>query len=68
MNLDTNFNVIENLEKIVKLAFSKRRKTIANNLKPLFTKAQIESVGINQRARAEELSVDEFVALTTLCI
>ena len=52
--------------KIVAQAFSMRRKTLRNTLKKFFTTEQIESVGINPSARAETLSVKNFVDLSNL--
>lgn len=53
-------------EKLVALAFSQRRKTLRNNLKPLLTTEQIEQVGINPQVRAETLTLVEFAALANL--
>lgn len=52
--------------KIVKLAFSMRRKTLRNNLKPALASQQIESLGIDPGARAETLAVSDFSALSNL--
>ena len=53
-------------EKLVKQAFSQRRKTLRNCLKGLLTSNQIEQVGIDPGVRAETLSVGDFTALTEL--
>lgn len=52
--------------KVVKQAFSMRRKTLRNTLKGLLNSEQIESVGINPSARAETLEVGQFTALSNL--
>lgn len=52
------------LEKVVACAFSMRRKTLANNLKPLMTAAELTSLGIDPIVRSEQLSVQQFVELT----
>jgi 16S rRNA (adenine1518-N6/adenine1519-N6)-dimethyltransferase len=61
---------------LVKLAFSQRRKTLANNLKGLLTKgfseqdihSSLMSCGIDGKRRAETLSVAEFGRLSnSLC-
>ena len=52
--------------KVVTQAFSMRRKTLRNTLKKLFTSEQIEAIGINPSARAETLSVKNFVDLSNL--
>lgn len=53
-------------EKLVKQAFSQRRKTLRNTLKELLTVDQIESLSIDPSARAETLSVESFVSLANL--
>jgi 16S rRNA (adenine1518-N6/adenine1519-N6)-dimethyltransferase len=50
-------------EKLIRQAFSQRRKTLRNTLKNLCTVDQIESAGLSATQRAEELSVGDFVAL-----
>ena len=54
----------EALAKVVSRAFSQRRKTLRNNFKNVLTDAQLEAAGIDPKARAETLSIDDFVALT----
>ena len=51
---------------IVKAAFAQRRKTLRNTLKKFLSAEQIESVGIAPGARAETLSVQNFVKLSNL--
>ncbi|MCL4123946.1 UNVERIFIED_CONTAM: hypothetical protein GTU68_042037 [Idotea baltica] len=52
-------------EKIVKQSFAQRRKTLHNNLKDIFKELNIdiEKLPVDTRLRAENLSVDDFVAL-----
>lgn len=57
-------NSLSDLELVVKTAFSQRRKTLRNTLKPIFETEQIEAAGINPTTRAETISVDKFVTLT----
>jgi len=52
--------------KVVKQAFSMRRKTLRNNLKGLLDVGQIESLEIDPGTRAERLTVRDFVALSNL--
>jgi len=54
------------LSMLVAQAFSMRRKTLRNNLKKMLSDEQIESVGINPSARAETLSVKNFIMLSNL--
>ncbi|MEK7989397.1 MAG: 16S rRNA (adenine(1518)-N(6)/adenine(1519)-N(6))-dimethyltransferase RsmA [Thiotrichaceae bacterium] len=53
-------------DKLVAQAFTQRRKTLRNNLKPLLSSEQIEQVGINPQVRAETLNLEEFAALSNL--
>lgn len=55
-----------NLEKLVAQAFGMRRKTLANNLKPLLSAAQIASIGIDPGLRPEQISVEQYGLLTNL--
>lgn len=50
-------------EKLVRQAFSQRRKTLKNTLKGLCTTAQIEQAGLKPGQRAEELAIADFVNL-----
>jgi 16S rRNA (adenine1518-N6/adenine1519-N6)-dimethyltransferase len=49
--------------KIVGAAFSQRRKTLRNTLKGLLDDSGFAAVGIDPQLRAENLSVEEFVAI-----
>lgn len=49
--------------KLVKQAFSQRRKTLRNTLKGLLDSTQIEACGVDPGARAETLSVKQFAEL-----
>ena len=59
-------NDVTVLSKVVAQAFSMRRKTLRNTLKKIFTREQIESVGINPSLRPENLSVKNYVDLSNL--
>ena len=56
------------LEKLVAQAFGMRRKTLANNLKPLLSSTQIAAIGIDPGLRPEQLSVEQYGLLTALMI
>ena len=56
--------LMEVFARLVKAAFAQRRKSLRNNLKGLLTEAEISDAGIDPSARAETLSVEEFIALT----
>lgn len=51
---------------VVKASFAQRRKTLNNNLKKLIPTSAIESIGIDPKLRAENLSVQQFVELSKL--
>lgn len=51
------------LARIVIAAFGQRRKTLRNTLKGLLDDAGFSTLGIDSQARAENLSVAEFVAI-----
>ena len=57
-------NNINQFGKIVKEAFSQRRKTIRNTLKSLINENDFEKIGINPQLRAENLSVSDFVKIS----
>ncbi|HQQ62101.1 MAG TPA: 16S rRNA (adenine(1518)-N(6)/adenine(1519)-N(6))-dimethyltransferase RsmA [Pseudomonadales bacterium] len=53
----------ETLARVVNLAFQQRRKTLRNTLKSAINENTIRAAGINPDARAETLSVTDFVNL-----
>ena len=55
---------IKALETIVKTSFSKRRKTLLNNLKDICNKEQLKTAPVDLSLRAENLSVADFIALS----
>ena len=56
-------DVRERLDTLVKLAFSQRRKTVANALSSLFDRQALERLGIDPRQRPETLRVDQFMRM-----
>lgn len=52
------------LEEVVAQAFGMRRKTLANNLKPLISAEQLTELGLDPKTRPEQISVMDFVKLT----
>ncbi|API86381.1 16S rRNA (adenine(1518)-N(6)/adenine(1519)-N(6))-dimethyltransferase RsmA [Francisella uliginis] len=64
----TNKSFLKNytfFEKIVKQSFAQRRKTLHNNLKDIFknNNIDVDTLPINTKLRAENLSVEDFVCL-----
>ena len=51
------------LEQLMRTAFSMRRKTIANNLKPLLTADELSSLQIDPNARPEQINIISYVQL-----
>ena len=52
------------LRRVVSTAFSQRRKTLRNTLRDLVSVQQLESLGISPGARAETLTLQQFVAIS----
>lgn len=50
-------------EKLIRQAFSQRRKTLKNTLKNTCSSEQIEQAGLSPSQRAEELTIADFVKL-----
>lgn len=52
------------LRRVVSAAFSQRRKTLRNTLRDLVDVQQLENLGISPTARAETLSLQQFIAIS----
>ena len=52
-----------NFEKITKLAFGQKRKTIKNNFREVLSEADFEILNINPQNRPETIGVDDFVRI-----
>lgn len=61
--LDDHIDDFSLYEKLIRQAFSQRRKTLKNTLKDLCSSDQIEQAGLSPGQRAEELSIHNFVKL-----
>jgi 16S rRNA (adenine1518-N6/adenine1519-N6)-dimethyltransferase len=55
---------MEDFQAVVAKAFSMRRKTLANNLKPLIKASELSALGIDPGLRPEQITVREFVNLS----
>ncbi|GAB4173678.1 MAG: 16S rRNA (adenine(1518)-N(6)/adenine(1519)-N(6)) -dimethyltransferase RsmA [Wenzhouxiangellaceae bacterium] len=51
------------LDRVVRAAFAQRRKTLRNSLREVLNAGQIEAAGIDPGARAERLSLADFLRL-----
>jgi len=60
---EDQINDFSRFEKLVRQAFSQRRKTLKNTLKNTCSSKVIEQAGLSPSQRAEELSVNDFVIL-----
>jgi len=60
-----HFDIIDAqlLADIVKLAFSRRRKTLRNAVQGMAGSADIEAVGLDQATRPEQVAIEAWVAL-----
>ena len=56
------------LERLVACAFSMRRKTLANNMKPVISAAELTDMGINPLLRPEQISVMEYVNMARFVV
>ena len=54
------------LDEIIRMAFNQRRKKIRNSLKELFVPEMILECGIDPNARAENLSVSDYIKLSEI--
>ena len=50
-------------EKLINQAFTMRRKTIANNLKPILSPEQLLTIGIAPNLRPEQISIAEYASI-----
>ncbi|QJC36459.1 16S rRNA (adenine(1518)-N(6)/adenine(1519)-N(6))-dimethyltransferase RsmA [Enterobacteriaceae endosymbiont of Donacia simplex] len=63
INNPYNLNNIFFLKKIVKQAFSMRRKILRNSLINLFSEEELDYLGIDYKIRAENVSISEYCQL-----
>ncbi|MDO6806505.1 hypothetical protein Q4595_28870, partial [Wenyingzhuangia sp. 1_MG-2023] len=52
------------LQRVVREAFSMRRKTIRNTLKKLISAEQLQALGIDTQLRPEVLTLEEYVRIS----
>jgi 16S rRNA (adenine1518-N6/adenine1519-N6)-dimethyltransferase len=57
-------NDLHKLDQLLRQAFSQRRKTISNTLKPYFNKEQLIKFGIDPQQRPETITVKQYVTLS----
>ncbi len=55
---------VAQLDTVVRTAFSQRRKTLRNNLKPLLSAEELAQLGIDAGLRPERLTLAEFVKIS----
>ena len=54
---------LDRLEKVVRIAFNKRRKTLRNALRDLYTEQQILALDIDPSLRPENLTLEQYLSL-----
>ena len=59
----TKVTSLDRLEKVVRIAFNKRRKTLRNALKDLYTEQQIRELDIDPSLRPENLNLEQYISL-----
>jgi 16S rRNA (adenine1518-N6/adenine1519-N6)-dimethyltransferase len=57
----------EALRSVVQSAFAQRRKTLRNNLKGIIDDERLAALDINPSARAETLTLEQFIQITNAC-
>ena len=63
INHENKVRDINSFEKLLKISFSQKRKTIKNNLKPILNNDDLNILKINPQDRAEMLSLSDFVRI-----
>ena len=61
-----NLATLKKVQQLARQAFGQRRKTLANNLKSIYSAQQLEDIGIDPQSRAEQLSLDKLLQLMKL--
>jgi len=60
---DARIEAPKSFERLVRQAFSQRRKTIANALRPMASKEHIQAAGIDPSLRPEQIAVADYARL-----
>jgi 16S rRNA (adenine1518-N6/adenine1519-N6)-dimethyltransferase len=62
---DDRFDIADeaSLDAVVKLAFSRRRKTLRNALKGLAEDSDLAAVGLDPSLRPEQVAIPDWIAL-----
>ncbi len=55
---------VSQFETVVRTAFTMRRKTLRNNMKPLLSTDELEGLGIDPSLRPEKLAISDFVTIS----
>lgn len=63
---DINKQQLGRLQTVVQAGFAQRRKTLRNTLRDIVDMQQLEAMGIDPGARAETLSLEQFIAVSDL--
>lgn len=55
------------LSRVVSTAFNQRRKTLRNSVQSLLSSDDLLEIGVDPQKRAQDVTVDEFVAMASAC-
>lgn len=58
---------VKKLSSVVSTAFNQRRKTLRNSVQSLLSSNDLQALGIDPQKRAQDVTVDEFVAMARAC-
>ena len=61
-----NQTELQNLKRVTRALFNKKRKKISNSLEDIIKKESINKLGLNLNLRPDELSLDEYLQLSSL--
>jgi 16S rRNA (adenine1518-N6/adenine1519-N6)-dimethyltransferase len=57
---------LQNLKRVTRALFNKKRKKISNSLEDIIQKESINKLDLNLNLRPDELSLDEYLQLSSL--
>jgi 16S rRNA (adenine1518-N6/adenine1519-N6)-dimethyltransferase len=63
---EVNQKEFQNLKKVTRTLFNKKRKKISNSLEDIIQKESINKLNLNLNLRPDELSLDEYLQLSSL--
>ena len=61
-----NQTELQNLKRVTRALFNKKRKKISNSLEDIIQKESINKLNLNLNLRPDELSLDEYLQISSL--